>query len=90
MSDASLTEEQEFQIYGTIPTSMRWHPIETAPRDGTLVLAWFADGEGHTIISWYPTVSDGSWGQELPGLGADIGYLDGAFTHWMPLPEPPK
>jgi hypothetical protein len=64
-----------------------WQPIDTAPKDGTRMLAWFADG-GHSIIYWGSY--DKSWVQALPGLGSDSGYSPDTFSHWMPLPEPPK
>ena len=62
-----------------------WQPIETAPRDGTLVDLWFA---GH---GWDCRVSDCFWGGNYwvrKGAGA---YNDDPkiITHWQPLPEPP-
>ena len=68
-----------------------WQPIETAPKDGTLVLvvgrnglavqaSWEWDGDDPT--DW----DDGSWDYwvNIPGYGMHV------FTHWMPLPEPPN
>ena len=70
-----------------------WQLIETAPRDGTRILAYWADSPEHTIIEWFEYAGiniSGSWCQRQSGLGSDCGYEDAAFSHWMPLPEPPK
>ncbi len=54
-----------------------WRPIETAPKDGTLVLTW--DGERRYVAmydcGWYIGIERG------PNIEP---------THWMPLPEPPQ
>jgi hypothetical protein len=58
-----------------------WQPIETAPKDGTLVIGALIDGgkvwRVHEMrfarIAWYTNSGGG-----LPKM-----------THWMPLPEPP-
>jgi hypothetical protein len=56
---------------------MEWQPIETAPKDGTVIIvyapdffqtaAWAGNGWTNAANSWL-----------------------GDVTHWMPLPEPPK
>ena len=67
-----------------------WQPIETAPRDGTEILAHNADGKHDAprsdvaLIYWpshwrYPTWVNAATGELEPGN----------ITHWMPLPEPP-
>lgn len=68
-----------------------WKPMKSAPKDGTTILAVWKDDNRITMIEWFSVAGvDGSWSQAVPGLGADHGYNDDAFTHWMPLPEPPK
>jgi hypothetical protein len=69
-----------------------WQPIETAPKNGTRILAYWADTDEHTIIEWwqYSDTDEGTWRQGGSGLGYDSGYADDALSHWMPLPEPPK
>lgn len=69
-----------------------WRPIETAPKDGTSIIAWcvhrnapyakdaVAEGwEGPVIASW-TTFNEGGWVWH---------GLCGTFSHWMPLPGPP-
>ena len=57
-----------------------WRSMETAPRDGTEVLANTA-GLGRAVVYW---------DDEEHKWGTGLGYLDrGAPTHWMPLPPPP-
>lgn len=58
-----------------------WQPIETAPKDGTLVLTI---GHPDTRIPSIFNFKGKSWGPEI--------FLDGGYypTHWMPLPKPPK
>lgn len=72
---------------------MDWQTIESAPRDGTLVL--LTDGYHLAVAAWVPelyphadqrnaywAISD--WHNEPIHLRG--GY---AATHWMPLPAPP-
>ena len=76
----------------------KWQPIETAPKDGTVVLLYKPDERmvGEYMLAGY-------WGQ-WPGIndcwiacdGKPQGYLSGVTgtyqghpTHWMPLPNPP-
>ena len=61
-----------------------WQPIETAPKDGTNILAtfWLWDnpkkGRGMEAVSW-----DGeAWSSDA--------YPIYPPSHWMPLPSPPK
>ena len=52
-----------------------WHPIETAPRDGTKVLVY--SKEVGYAIDWCHII-----------LSPLTGWLRGV-THWCPLPPPP-
>ena len=62
-----------------------WQPIETAPKDGTKVLAIAVDDirNGTPHMSIARKSSRGHWLTE-PGAWAIYP------THWMPLPAPPK
>ena len=65
---------------------MNWQPIETAPKDGTLVLL-----SGFGLPVW-----QGYWVGQV-GRHAINGWtrfnsvdMEWKPTHWMPLPEPPQ
>lgn len=57
---------------------MKWKPIETAPKDGTIVDLWHKDGF-RIAETWWDS-SDECW---------SICH-DDDFTHWMPMPDPPS
>jgi hypothetical protein len=58
-----------------------WQPIETAPRDGTIFLA-FGRLVGIRMVTWRNHWNQ--W-QVVPG------YHQAKWpTHWMPLPEMPQ
>ena len=70
---------------------MEWQPIETAPKDGT----------PHVRGLWVTSNRTGArWWESIAGYVDDDGEFvdhDGNapwhgddYTHWMPLPEPPK
>lgn len=75
----------------------RWQPIESAPKDGTIIDVWL-DGCSKDDMEFYCTKgtyrSPGwSWvrGKFRPcgGLGVQVPTFVYP-THWMPLPKPPK
>ena len=63
-----------------------WQPIETAPKDGTRILAYGLERKRYWIVDvvrWHQPgnpVHDGFW------IGTHYTIKP---THWMPLPEPP-
>jgi len=70
---------------------MTWQPIESAPKDGSLVILYSPAEEqvcvgvfDHSI--WHCACKD------QPDLGefGFHGFIDVTPSHWMPLPEPPK
>lgn len=68
---------------------MRWKPIETAPKDGTEILAW--NGESVQQSWWDDTVyRQGKWCIWRDAKLGHIYWLDPVPTHWMPLPLPPQ
>ena len=75
-----------------------WQDIETAPRDGSFILAIVAPNDsrhlghqsGRAFVIRHEGVMvsgfDLGWAV-YPGFG---GASDCDFTHWMPLPQPPS
>ena len=66
-----------------------WQPIETAPRDGTEIMA-VTIGSLVVIVrrhnnEWLSR----EWGTWRKKPKAYV-YGDATLTHWMLLPEPPK
>lgn len=80
--------------------SLVWRPIKTAPKDGSRFLAWvtlITDEENESgviikrgTIEKYAVVAYYALGGfvEFPWRGSFVQGM--RFTHWMPLPEPPK
>jgi hypothetical protein len=67
-----------------------WQPIETAPRDGTRILAFGGGlGEVSDVVSYNDSV--GCWNAPSDTLDDRDDEPDGYNrpTHWMPLPEAP-
>lgn len=79
----------------TIPP-MSWQPIETAPRDGTPILAWaymHDDGgplyaDRRSFMGEMPDYCVLFWRDGIGWVDWVSGSMDGP-THWQPLPEPP-
>ena len=72
-------------------TNGGWLPIESAPRDGTEILAWSED-EGRYVTSW-KKFRDGFGAVYTYWVNPDIGETgpSKAFpTSWQPLPPPPE
>lgn len=76
---------------------MEWQPIETAPKDKTIVV--FDPNQQTTrVVEWMTAMEDGegAWiyaakrAWEEPMKGEAIAFYVSSPTHWMPLPEPPK
>jgi hypothetical protein len=66
-----------------------WKPIETAPRDGTLILLYGrTHDEKWNVCSWF--MEEDAEGNEVTGwYNWDWEYYEPP-THWMELPEAPK
>lgn len=65
--------------------TLRWHPIETAPKDGTRIIAWgpemqVAECEWLKQMSWTPFVVGWYRTNQFPQVHP---------THWLPLPPSP-
>lgn len=75
---------------------MEWQPIDTAPRDGTIILAFAKGATGSRLDVFYgvamwihadPDLNPGVPRQELSLW--DLWPYRIQPTHWMPLPQPP-
>jgi len=75
-------------------TMAEWQPIETAPKDGRLVLiAYRKRHKTNTYIweakeGWFVRIAkwdDGSWLLDAGGQHQQDRYI----SSWQPLPEPP-
>jgi hypothetical protein len=63
---------------------MTWQPIETAPKDGTSIIAAQAGTAADCgVIAW-----DTDFGRWMD-LMDDYDEPNWLPTHWMPLPPPP-
>lgn len=74
--------------------SGKWMPIESAPRDGAVILV--TDGTNYALRRWdtdprwnpswtFVTAGDLAWHSGFDGLETP----DMSPTHWMLLPAPP-
>lgn len=69
------------------PAIPAWQPIETAPRDGTVILLCRVHPNPDVRIA----VSDGQWLETSNGHWDWVWpYIRKEPTHWMPLPAAPK
>lgn len=75
-----------------------WKPIESAPRDGTEVIAYGTrrgdwgyteDSKEWTGVKWVaPSYNpNGRWEETRAAPRYSNGFVP---THWMPLPPPPE
>jgi len=80
-------------------TSAQWQLIETAPKDGTRILAWVGDA---VLSIYWDAEFDFVWDEEADASKYEGAWTDDAVksygmeernsyspTHWMPPPEPP-
>ena len=73
-----------------------WQPIETAPRDGTIIDVWLGDADESDLDFYCSPGSKRSanwfWYRDKfrpwAGLSQLMTFVEP--THWMPLPSPPK
>lgn len=66
---------------------MTWQPIETAPRDNTLVLLFVPGSSILEIVFGRRGPDDEDWYMDF---GNEAWPIDIPVTHWMPLPEHPE
>lgn len=73
-----------------------WSPIETAPKDGTHILALGSGSFGwvagkwrrqQTVVHWWPTTGEEGFYTSVNECAPEHPF---AATHWMPIPEEPN
>ena len=57
-----------------------WQPIETAPKDGTVIDVWHKEGLRISALFW--DSKEGGW------CGFDQILKDDELTHWKPITKP--
>ena len=86
------------QAAACIRELVEWRPIETAPKDGTPLLAASENHDSREVVCWQDGPQSGSWdslaelqeGWVNDGPIKDRFYANPRyFTHWLPLPSPP-
>ncbi len=82
----TLEDALTLAAYEAAKTNNGWMPIDTAPKDGTLVIisggiAAYRENKTYPKLSCWYSVSG------FPMVIAE--HLINQPTHWMPLPEPP-
>lgn len=66
-----------------------WHPISTAPKDGTWILAgYLKDGAIRPLSVSWRSFHPNAKGKEQ--FRDQNGHKINRLSHWMPIPEPPK
>lgn len=65
-----------------------WQPIETAPRDGTVILGF--DSGVIAAMCFVKPIFGGIPAWELADLAWPNESMSAYPTHWMPIPEPPN
>jgi len=68
---------------------MEWQPIETAPKNGTRIWAFFPFAQGTFAISWRKNVYETKGPNWTLDDGESATLMYDPPTHWMPLPPPP-
>lgn len=72
---------------------MKWQPIESAPKDGTVLILY--SSQGMEMGSWkkdenYRDQPAKWFSEEGDDWSTGYYYCPMDPTHWMPLPAPPK
>lgn len=63
-----------------------WQPIESAPKDGTLLIGFVPNSALYEVIFIRRWPDDDFW---MHDMANEAVAMDVEPTHWMPLPPPP-
>lgn len=70
--------------------SNNWHPIETAPKDGTVIIAYGQYSPQPGVQTHFYQTAAWESNEFKAGWSNASGSWLGDVTHWMPLPPAPK
>lgn len=80
LASAQLDNDQLRAELAALKAENEWQPIETAPKDNTVFLAWRKHATHPLMVRYEPSYD---WFANYDGEHVyDL-------THWMPLPKPP-
>lgn len=86
-NDATAVLEENNRLRAALAEVADWLPIDSAPKDGTLILAWSKVWLRPGLIRWGLIYEGGAgvWRD-----GTVVGYWGtSAPSHWLPIPPPP-
>lgn len=100
-SHAGLLDFARALLAASAAGQVGWQPIETAPKDGTVIDLWVGGDHRRTSCYWgrphhccgeMGSYCDSEWHDLVEGWVGDLNEPLGVFTaptHWMPLPPSP-
>ena len=90
-------------LIAALEAERKWWPIETAPKDGTHIIAWSPHYKPHVAVVYGRQFGPFTRYEKAEGSDLYRQVRDGAWvcwdggpvscwkpTHWMPLPAPPE
>lgn len=92
LQSPEIQARMEAYAAAKVREAQRWQPIETAPKDGTVVMVCNEDG---TWIAKYVPIYPSGCRAENPWFSLMLNHdhlrkvRSYRPTHWMPLPAPP-
>ena len=84
--DPSKLSAEIVRLRAQIP---EWQPIETAPRDGTVILIWANRSKRIVIAKPHVNYDGGNPEEDWTWQEAAGGMYGIIATHWMPTPPEP-
>jgi hypothetical protein len=85
---AGMETPREFLFFRGRKQTNGWYPIEVAPKDGTVILAYCEGEESFVLVSWKAHYWTGEYAWTQCYVDGPDTYDD--LTHWQPLPQPPE
>lgn len=68
-----------------------WQPIETAPKDGTRILALYGEDNRVDVVTWFDATSRPFWRSIATATVRGERYMRKSQPlYWRPLPPPPE